>query len=204
MPTGVVDGVGVFASLPAHWQDFCRRNRLRFARQWDAPTWRDGSPVHDRTELDAVLDRIDGVDHEFLPDDSLYIGIVTPLVVRTADGRESFSNTLLQAVTDPEFYGMSLADGTAVPGELLALAEAAALAGERPVGWASGDVAVIDNYRMMHRRGPYRQVNRDLRARHCEDLYGTPLPPSASDLERWTKSLIQGDVDLPARVGAPA
>jgi hypothetical protein len=204
VPTGVVDGVELLARLPSEWRSFCRAARIRFDRQWDAETWETAEPVTSREELAETFDSIPGIEHEFLPDGSLYVGYEAPLVVRTAAGLESFANTLLQAVTDYEFYGMTLADGSPIPEELLALAEQLALKHERHVGWSTGDVAAIDNLRLMHRRSEYHQVDRDLRARHCEDFFGTRLPAADTPIAAWAKTLIQGDVDLPARVGRPS
>lgn len=203
IPTGVVDGAELLEAMPAAWQSFCRAGRIRFNRQWEADVWRSAKLAPSRQELGAVLSAIPGIEFEFLPDESLYIGIEMPLVVGTAVGRESFSNTLLQAVTDQEFYGMGLADGSPIPGELLKVAGALAGERERNVGWQTGDVAVIDNLRMMHRRRQYIQKDRDLRARHCEDFYGTQLPEARTPLQLWAKSLIQGDVALPSRAGRP-
>ena len=204
VPTAVVDGVELLDHLPPHWQSFCHENRVRFDRQWNAETWQNAAPVRSRKELEETLDRIEGVEYQFLPDDSLYIGLEMPLLSRAPDGRESFSNTILQAATDPEYYGMTLADGSPVPEELLSVAEELALARERPVGWSTGDVAVIDNLRMMHRRSEYHQRDRDLRVRHCEDFFGSKLPDASTPIAAWAKNLIQGDVDLPARVGRPS
>jgi hypothetical protein len=204
VPTAAVDGVELLESLPPRWQTFCHENRVRFDRQWNAETWQGAEPVTSREELARTFDRIRGVEYEFLPDDSLYIGLEMPLLTRTPDGRESFANTILQAATDPEYYGMTLATGAQVPEELLAIAEKEALARERPVGWKTGDVAVIDNLRMMHRRSQYVQRDRDLRVRHCEDFFGTELPDASTPIALWAKNLIQGDIDLPARVGRPS
>lgn len=204
IPTGVVDGVELLEALPPDWRTFCRGTGIRFDRQWEADVWRSTAPVSSATEVLSALEAIPGVECRVLPDGSLYAGYEVPLVVRTADGRESFSNTLLQAATDQAFYGMSLSDGSPIPEGLLAAAEDLALHGERHVGWHTGDVAVIDNLRMMHRRSQYVQVDRDLRARHCEDFFGTKLPDASTPLRAWAKSLLQGDVGLPTRVGSPA
>lgn len=203
VPTGTVDGIELLEKMPAQWQSFCRQTSLRFDRQWDADIWRTAASVPGRAELAAALAAIPGVKHEFLADDSLYVSYHTPLVVRTADGRQSFSNTLLQAVTDPDYYGLSLADGSPIPSALLTVTEELALANERNLGWRTGDLAVVDNLRMMHRRSTYVQKDRDLRARHCEDFFGTWLPDASTPLRSWVKSLIQGDVALPDRVGRP-
>lgn len=203
VPTGVVDGAELLAALPPKWQWFSRVSGMRFDRQWAAPVWRDAAPVTGRTALESVLASIPNLEFDFLPDGTLYLGYQVPFVVRTAGGQESFSNTLLQAVTDQEFYGMMLTDGWPVPDELVGLVTRLARERERDLDWRTGDVAVIDNLRIMHRRRGYQQHDRDLRARHCEDFFGSWQPDATTPLQAWVKSLIQGDVALPTRVGRP-
>lgn len=200
-PTRVVDGVRLLRDLGPEWLDFCRGNHLRFDRWWAPETWQGAIGGADRRELAAVLDRLNGFTYRFLPDGTLYTKQETPIVVRTFGGHESFSNTMLQAVTEQTFYGMSLADGSPVPAELVAKAEALAFEQEISLGWSSGDMAVIDNYRMMHRRAEYSGKDRDLRARHCDDLFGSPLPPQSTPLEAAVKRLLQSDEGSPVNVG---
>jgi TfdA family taurine catabolism dioxygenase TauD len=202
-PTGVVDGVRLFAELDDEWRQFCRHSYLRFDRQWPAATWQGDIGDDGRGELAAVLGGISDVTHEFLPDGSLYVGYRAPMVVRTPTGDESFSNTLSQAMTEPSFYGMSLGDGSQVPEELVDLVQRLAVGLEMHLGWTAGDVVVIDNYRMMHRRGEYGGRDRDLRARHGEDVFGARLPHAGSAVAAWAKLLLQGDVAYPTRVGPP-
>jgi hypothetical protein len=200
-PTGVVDGVRLLDDLGEEWRSFCRANRLRFDRHWSAQTLAKGVDAGNRAEFEALLRGMPNFTYQFQPDGSLYTRYETPLLTRTPAGEESFSNTALQAITEPTFYGMSLADGSPVPEGLLTLAEKLALEDEEHLGWRSGDVVVINNLRMMHRRGEYHGSDRDLRARHCEDLFGTVLPDDSTPLGAWTKRLLQSDEGSPVRVG---
>lgn len=203
VPTGAVDGAELLTAMPEEWREYACTHALRFDRIWDAPVWQQAAQVPGRAELAAELDAIPDLDHAFLADGSLRIGYEVPLIATTPSGRQAFSNSLLQAVTDSAFYGTSIVGGSSIPTELLSVAEKLALELERTVGWATGDIAVIDNLRMMHRRGTYHQKDRDLRPRHCEDLFGSVMPAADTELQAWTKKLIQGDIALPDRVGLP-
>ncbi len=200
-PTGVVDGVELLSELSDTWQRFCRANTMRFDRQWSAGLWQDAIGRDRKDELDSTLAGIPGITHRFLGDGDLHVSFQTPIITRTPAGVDSFSNTILQAVTEPPFYGMSLGDGTSVPAELAPLVQEMAINREKHIGWQAGQVAVIDNFRMMHRRGEYRGADRDLRARHCENFFGSVLPDVGSTVSAWAKSLIQGDEGYPIRVG---
>ncbi|MEV4170449.1 TauD/TfdA family dioxygenase [Nonomuraea sp. NPDC049709] len=200
-PTGAVDGVRLLNELSPRWREFCRANTLRFERHWGEETWRTAAGGATAGEVGQVLDSLPGFSHQFLPDGTLYTCCETPIVVRTPNGDDSFSNTMLQAMTEQTFYGMTLGDGTPVPRELLEIVERWAFEHEIEIGWSAGEVAVIDNYRMMHRRAEYHGKDRDLRARHCENLFGTRLPDDSTELAAGVKSLIQSDVGLPVATG---
>lgn len=200
-PTGVVDGVRLLAELPEPWREMCHGNELRFDRRWDAALWRNAVGADAKDELAAAFAAIPHLEYEILPNDDIHVSYRTPIVTRTPAGADSFSNTMLQAVTEPSFYGMSFADGSPVPPDLAATVRRDALAAEQHLHWERGRVAVIDNSRMMHRRAEYAGRDRDLRARHCEDFFGTRFPPADTPVKAWAKSLIQGDEGYPAAVG---
>jgi len=204
VPTGVVDGIELLAAMPAEWQAFCRENSVTFERQWGPAVWQEVPEIPRRTALSAALDAIPGVTHAFLDDGFLYVGCQIDLVNRTSDGREAFANGLPQAATYPDYYGMSLSDGSPVPAELVAIVDELSLALERDLNWHTGDFAAVDNLRFMHRRRQNEQQDRDLRVRNCEDFFGTTLPDTGTPLSMWVRDLITSEVVVkPDRVGPP-
>lgn len=201
VPTGVVDGIELLAAMPDEWQAFCRENSLCFERQWGPAVWQGVPEVPGRAELSAALDAVPGVTHAFLDDGFLYVNCHASLVNRTSDGREAFANGLLQASTWPEYYGMSMSDGSPVPAELVAIVDELSVALERDLNWHTGDFGVVDNLRFMHRRRQNEQLGRDLRVRNCEDFFGSVLPDVGTSLGMWVKNLITSEVASPDRVG---
>lgn len=201
-PTNVVDGVRLLKSMSEEWQLFSRANQLRFERVWSGETWQKIPGPDGAVEIERVLRSVPGIGYQVFEDGTLYVRYDAPFVTRTPAGDESFSNTMLQALTEPAFYGMSVAvDGSPVPNALVSMVRELALEQEVAVGGSSGDVVLIDNSRMMHRRGEYHEVGRDMRARHCENFYGSALWDATSPLAAWTKRLLQGDEAYPDRVG---
>jgi len=194
--TGVVDGVQLLQDTDDDWRAFSREHGLRFSRQWSPSSWRSAVGGDKRAEVSAFLDTLPGMTHEFLPDGTLSTRYEVPMVVRTKAGAESMSNTMLHAITDPEYYGMSLSDGSPVPEALLAHVEKLSLEREVPIGWNDGDVVVIDNYRLMHRRGEYAGKGRDLRVIHGEELLGAVMPEASSPVASVLKVALQGEEDL--------
>ncbi|MEA2493014.1 MAG: hypothetical protein QOJ29_925, partial [Thermoleophilaceae bacterium] len=194
-PTGVLDAVRLLEDMDEQWRAFSREQSLRFERTWAPSTWQGAVGGDLPAEVEAYLDRLPGVSHSFLPDGALQTHYSVPMVVQTHAGEEAFSNTILHAVKDQPFYGMTLADGSPVPEELVEHVEDLALRSEIPIGWEQGDVAVIDNYRLMHRRGEYGGSGRDLRALHGEEFFeGTTVPVATTALEKGLKALLQGDI----------
>jgi hypothetical protein len=200
-PTYLVDGQVIFSALSPSWQAFCRDNVLRYSRRWPAYVWQVGLDTSDRVGLEACLARLPGVSYSFLDNGDLSVGIDVPILTTSMDGTECFSNSMPQAVTEPTFYGPSLADGSPVPEELISKVNEIATNHEFPIRWETGHLAAIDNRRMMHRRGPYSGARRDLRARHGEDFFGSALPSADTAVATWTKSLLQGEEGYPVASG---
>src|SRR5207237_3945202 len=122
-PTGVVDGVRLLEGMDEEWRTFSLENGLRFDREWSAEHWQGIVGGDKQAELTPFLDRLPGVTYEFLPDGALRTRYDTTMVCRTQSGELSFSNTILHAVKDPEFYGMHLEDGSEVPQEFVSHVE---------------------------------------------------------------------------------
>jgi hypothetical protein len=195
-PTGVVDGVHLLESMDKGWREFSREHGLAFHRDFPGRVWRNVGGGCTQADVAAFLDTLPGLAYSFLPDGTLRTRYDTTMVVQTQAGQESLSNTVLQAIRDHEYYGMTLTDGAPFPEELASHVEKLALEQELAIGWDDGDLAVIDNYRLMHRRGEYAGNDRDLRVVHGEELYGTPLPKAATPVAQALKVMLQGEEDL--------
>lgn len=195
-PTGVVDGVRLLCELEPAWRDFATAHQLRFERSWSKDQWQKITGGDNTGDLTAFLDALPDFDYSFLPDRTLCTVYTTPIVVRTQKGEQSLSNTALHAVTDQEYYGMTLENGDPVPQEFLDHVEKLALEREIPLGWSDGDVVVIDNYRFMHRRGEYKGNDRQLRVVHGEEFFGTSLPRAETSVAQAMKETLQGEEDL--------
>lgn len=165
-PTDVLDGVALLDSLGKKWKGFALANDLLYTQTWQSAEWRQALDAGSEADVTKFLEGIPGLAYQFLADGSLQTAYLVPMAVATQTGLRSFSNTMLHAVTAPEFYGMSLADGSPLPAEFLDLVQERALSSRIPIGWNQGDVAVIDNYRLMHRRGVYLGEGRDVRVIH--------------------------------------
>lgn len=103
---------------------------------------------------------------------------------------------MLHAVRDPAWYGVTLGDGEPIPQRFVDHVAELAEALRSPVGWSPGNVAVIDNARLMHRRGEYSGVGRDVRVIHGETFLGSRMPSTGSRARELMKQVLQGELLL--------
>lgn len=195
-PTDVLDGVQLLDDMDDKWRQFAIDNHVRYNQTWPAEQWQRAFGADSRPEIEAYLDSLPALSYTFDADGSLSTHTDVPMVVATGGGRQSFSNTMLHAMTAMDYYGMSLVDGSEVPQDFLDHVEKLALDRRIPLGWEQGDVAVIDNYRLMHRRGVYGGEGRDLRVIHGEEFFGSTMPETPTPVARAMKEVLQGELDL--------
>lgn len=200
-PTDAVDGVELLEAMDEHWRAFSIGNNVCFHQTWPASEWQRSISPDDRPEVEEFLKSLPSLSYDFLPDETIKTRYVAPMVVTTQAGLRSFSNTVLHAVKfgegeTPEYYNITLEDGSPVPPEFVEHVEKIAIDRRVPFGWHEGDVAVIDNYRLMHRRGRYEGAGRDLRAIHGEQFFGSKQPEALTPVAKTMKKVLQGEQEL--------
>jgi TfdA family taurine catabolism dioxygenase TauD len=195
-PTDVLDCVQLLEKMDDRWREFALQNTLRYTQTWPAEEWHQALALGDLSQVEAFLQSLPGMSYEFPSDGSLRSSYEVPMAVDTQDGQRSFSNTMLHAMVQPDFYGQTLGDGSPIPEEFKDHVEKLCLENLVPVGWSEGDVAVIDNYRLMHRRGVYMGVGRDVRVIHGEEFFGTPMPDTSTPVAAKMKEVLQGELGL--------
>ncbi len=130
-------------------------------------SWCSTFGVGDRESAEARMRRL-GYSWEWLPDDCLRATTpVLPAVRTLASGRRSFFNQLIAALAwqdrrNQAAKAITLGDGTPID------LDAAARAGELAEGlavdlaWQAGDVALVDNFAVMHGRRTFSGTRRVL------------------------------------------
>ncbi len=124
-------------------------------------SWASTLSVETAAEAEARLGAL-GYTWQWQEDGSLITTTpVLPAVKTLPDGSESFYNQVLAAHLGWKPLGnaaeapLSFGDGTSIPEQ--ALTELAGIAKEFvvPLAWQDGDVALVDNHRVMHGRYPF-------------------------------------------------
>ena len=153
--------------------DHCERLGVRYSNTMPAEdnaasgqgrSWRSTLSVDDAAAAEAKLKAL-GYDWEWQPDGSLRATTpVLPAVRTLADGRKVFFNQLIAAYRgwqDPA-RALSFGDGSALPADAMESVSALADALSFDLAWETGDVAIVDNYLVMHGRRPFKGTRRVL------------------------------------------
>ena len=131
-------------------------------------SWRSTLGATDRIGAEARLREL-GYAWQWQADDSLRATTPTLSAIRTLpDGRRTFFNQLIAAFRgwsdsrNEAHKSVTFGDGSPITGE--DMAQTIALSDEltRDVAWQAGDVALLDNYLVMHGRRPFAGKRRVL------------------------------------------
>ena len=127
-------------------------------------SWRSTLHVADRAEAEARLDAM-GYRYEWLEDDSLRATTAVMPAIRTlASGRRVFFNQLIAAFRGWKEAEKSVWFGDDTPIPPASMRTACRLADELSfdLPWQAGDVALVDNFLVMHGRRPFAGKRRVL------------------------------------------
>lgn len=123
-------------------------------------SWRSTLSVGDRTEAEKRLREL-GYSWEWSDDESLLATTkALPAVRELKDGSQSFFNQVIAAHRGWKRHinrqsVLTFGDGSDIPDESLELLAELSKHYTVPLDWQDGDVALIDNYRVMHGRYPF-------------------------------------------------
>ena len=142
-------------------------------------SWRSTLDAQTKAEAEARLSKL-GYEHEWLADGSLRATTPKLPAVRTlVDGRRVFFNQLIAAFrgwkdarNDPR-KSICFGDNSEIPAESMQIAIDLADELSFDLAWQAGDVALIDNYLVMHGRRPFVGERRVLASLVADD--GTRL-----------------------------
>lgn len=160
--TTVYDGHAILEAMkPATRKTFIEK-RLKWKMEQPIPPviWQAQFGVRTADEAIDIFQKFDGFQFRFADDGTLTFEYVTPAIVTSKyNGRLAFANNYLVGGISLEFE-----DGTAIPSdyrwEILEVSERYAM----PIPWESGDVAMIDNNRVMHGRRKFKDTTRKIAA----------------------------------------
>lgn len=140
------------------------RNTMPFAADQasgQGRSWRDTLSVDSRVEAEAKLGSL-GYRYEWLTDEALSVQTpALPAVVTAPDGVEVFFNQIVAAGAgwekreDDAEARLSYGDGSPIETASIDAAIAACYQHTVDLAWQAGDIALLDNYKVMHGRRPF-------------------------------------------------
>jgi alpha-ketoglutarate-dependent taurine dioxygenase len=171
--TTICDGYGVWERLPERTRTRFLENRITFARDMPEDKWKglvfrllDGRKSHDEITFDDLLAVTDDhVDVKYLarPGGAVHYKYFTHAAHPTLfSDATAFANSILTPSVNYQPPVIEFEDGSPLDAMLMReIIEATALE-TNEIDWHAGDVAVVDNSRVMHGRRKVRDPRRSL------------------------------------------
>ncbi len=142
-------------------------------------SWRDTLSVDTRAEAEAKLASL-GYRYAWLADEALSVQTpALPAVVTSPDGVEVFFNQIVAAGagwekrTDDAEARLCYGDGSPLETVFIDAAIAACYQHTVDLAWQTGDIALLDNYKVMHGRRPFTGT-RSVLASLCSPVTRSP------------------------------
>lgn len=173
--TTVCDGAEVYKQLGESTRRFLKENPIKYIRTYTDNEW----------QLWAQTDSLDAVtkycrDNELTltvnEDNSVTTESIKMAVVKTRWGeRDAFVNSILLVLWQEDELGTSrsivrMADGSKIPADILDEVREVTEALTRDIAWNSGEIAMIDNTRVLHGRRMFSDPKRSIYVRMCRSV----------------------------------
>jgi hypothetical protein len=162
--TTVCDGYRVWDALSPATQQLFLAQDISYSRNIDEPRWRalasyilGGAKPDDQITVDDIVELAaafgDGFQVRPNDDGSIYYVYRVQAAHTTLLGtRLAFANSILGPSYHYEKPSITFADGTSIPGGVIAEIDSVIASLTEEIDWQDGDVAIIDNTRVMHGR----------------------------------------------------
>ncbi|MBV8994306.1 MAG: TauD/TfdA family dioxygenase [Pseudonocardiales bacterium] len=162
--TTVCDGYRVWDALSVETRRLFRSNDIAYSRNIEEAKWRalasyllGGAKRDDEITVDDIVELAkafgDGFQVKPNDDGSIYYVYRVPAAHATLFGtRLAFANSILGPSYHYEKPRITFADGTLLPGDVIAEIDSVSSALIEEIDWQDGDIAIIDNTRVMHGR----------------------------------------------------
>jgi hypothetical protein len=171
--TTICDGLHVWDRLSERTRQLFLDNRITFARPMPEEKWKnlvfrllDGGKTVDEVDFEdllAVTDDDADVKYHLLPDGSVHYKYFTHAAHTTLFGSDVvFANSILTPSVNYEPPVIEFEDGRPLDAMLMRQVIEATELETDEIDWHAGDVALVDNSRLMHGRRKIRDPRRSL------------------------------------------
>jgi hypothetical protein len=172
--TIVCDGVKILEGFSERTRKLFEEQNIKYIRHYADGEWQLWAQTKDPDEVKEYCDSMGltlkwengGVTTEF----------TCPAIVDTKwGGHRGFVNSMLLVLWQEEALGMKrslvrLEDGSKIPADVVREIRDVSDALTREIVWNPGDIAMIDNTRVMHGRRAFNDPNRQIYVRMCRSV----------------------------------
>lgn len=173
--TTVADGAEILRELKPATRAAFEAQPLKYIRHYPKADWQGRYQTTDIADVQAYCD-FNGLSLKYNPDDeSIHTEFVYPAIIKSRwGGHEAFINNVLPVVWQEE-HGLEnsivrFADGSVIPPEAIQDAKDTVQRVRRKIPWKSGEVAVVDNTRILHGRMSFTDQRRQIYSRMCRSV----------------------------------
>jgi alpha-ketoglutarate-dependent taurine dioxygenase len=171
--TTACDGVRVFEKLSAPVQKLLRQTRIKYIRHYSDNEWKLWCQTDDLGDVQEYC-RTNGLSLTINPDDSaVTTEYATFPVVKTRWGaQDAFVNSILIVLWQEEDLKRTASlvrfeDGSKIPADVVAEMKAVTDDLTRAIPWRPGQIAMLDNNRLLHGRRAFQDPQREIYVRMC-------------------------------------
>jgi alpha-ketoglutarate-dependent taurine dioxygenase len=173
--TTLADGVRIYAAFSEATRKFLDENPIKYMRYYSAEEW----PVLFRTSVPADVEaycKLNDLAFSLDADNGITTEYVTTAVPLTKWGKEkAFVNSIPIQIWQERGLGRAyprvrMADGSEIPEAILAEINEVGEQLTENLPWQPGDVAIVDNTRMMHGRRAFKDQAREIYVRMCRSV----------------------------------
>ena len=173
--TTICDGVAVVPALSASTRRLFESKRLKYIRHYAEDQWKLLYRTNDLDQVRRFCEQNDLRLH-VNEDRSVRTEFLAPAIRKTKwGGTRAFCNSLQIGIWQEKHLGRSvnfvrLEDNSEIPDEVLAEIDEVTESLTENIPWSSGDLAIVDNTRMLHGRRAFNDPAREVYVRMCQSV----------------------------------
>jgi alpha-ketoglutarate-dependent taurine dioxygenase len=173
--TIVCDGVKIYEGLSERTRKLFEEQDIKYIRHYPKGEWQLWAQTDEPASVRDYCDSM-GLALKWDTNEGVTTEYTCPAIVTTKwGGHKGFVNSMLLVLWQEEALGMKrslvrLADGSKIPDETIREIRQVSDSLTNDITWNPGDIAMIDNTRVMHGRRAFTDAGRQIYVRMCRSV----------------------------------
>lgn len=174
--TTICDGSKIFANLHAAHQQLLEQKKLKYLRRYREEEWQ---KIYQADDIDEAAEfaRSGGISVEIDRQEKvLHTQYICPAVITSRwGGHRAYINNMLTVLWQERVLGLTKSivrfeDGSEIPDELVQDVRRVQQELVQEIAWTAGDIAMLDNTRILHGRHEFDDPERDVYLRMVREV----------------------------------